>query len=111
TAALGKEKTMKNVPPKLGDMWRVNFFRLDMPSGRPQQGSSWSPPLVGDFHALDKFGELYFGDDKDEAPNVKAPAPEDTKKTAAAPENAQIGAKRRANNVLQSNVLKAAQEN
>jgi hypothetical protein len=70
-AAKGQEKEMKNVPPKLGTMWRVNFFRLDMPSGRPQQGSAWSAPLVGDFHALDKFGELYFGDDKGQAPGVK----------------------------------------
>jgi hypothetical protein len=70
-AAKGKEKVMKNVPPKVGTMWRVNFFRLDMPSGRPQQGTAWSPPLVGDFHALDKFGELYFGDDKGVAPGVK----------------------------------------
>jgi hypothetical protein len=69
-AAKGKEKEMKNVPPKVGTEWHVNFFRLDMPNGRPQQGSAWSPPLVGDFHALDKFGVLVFGDDKGVAPGV-----------------------------------------
>ena len=63
-AAQGKEKEMKNVPPKVGTEWRVNFFRMDQPDGRPQAGTGWSPPMVGDFHALDKFGVLVFGDDK-----------------------------------------------
>ena len=53
----GKEKEMKNVPPKVGTEWRVNFFRMDMPAGKPQPGTGWSPPMVGDFHALDKFGD------------------------------------------------------
>ena len=60
----GKEKEMKNVPPSIGTTWKVNFFRMDMPGGKSQQGTSWSPPLVGDFHALDKFGFLVFGDEK-----------------------------------------------
>ena len=63
-AARGPEATMKNVPPTVGTIWKVNFFRMDMPAGKPQQGTAWSPPLVGDFHALDKFAELAFGDDK-----------------------------------------------
>jgi hypothetical protein len=74
-AARGKEKEMKNVPPKPGTEWRVNFFRLDMPAGRPQAGSAWSPPLVGDFHALDKFGQLVFGDEKGNAPGVAKEEP------------------------------------
>ena len=72
-AARGKEKEMKNVPPKVGTEWRVNFFRMDQPNGRPQSGTGWSPPMVGDFHALDKFGVLVFGDDKGHAPNAAAP--------------------------------------
>jgi hypothetical protein len=60
------------VPPKLGDSWRINLFRLDTPEGKPQQASGWSPPMVGDFHALDKFGELVFGDDKGQLPTVAA---------------------------------------
>jgi hypothetical protein len=81
-AAKGKEPTMKNVPPKVGTEWRVNFFRLDLPQGRPQTSSAWSPPLVGDFHALDKFGVLVFGDDKGAVP-AGEPAKEDAKKDAA----------------------------
>jgi hypothetical protein len=77
--ARGKEKEMKNVPPKVGTEWRVNFFRMDQGAGRPQVGTAWSPPLVGDFHALDKFGVLAFGDEKGtvpgSAPSAKAPAP------------------------------------
>ena len=38
------------------------MFRMDVPQGKPQQAAGWSPPMVGDFHALDKFGELVFGD-------------------------------------------------
>jgi hypothetical protein len=76
-AARGKEKDMKNVPPKVGTEWRVNFFRMDQPNGRPQSGSGWSPPMVGDFHALDKFGILVFGDEKGKAPNAAA-APAET---------------------------------
>ncbi len=74
-AARGKLKEMKNVPPKVGTEWRVNFFRLDMPSGRPQVGTAWSPPMVGDFHALERFGVLTFGDEKATGPAVKVEAP------------------------------------
>ncbi len=88
-AARGKEKEMKNVPPKVGTEWRVNFFRMDQPNGRPQSGTGWSPPMVGDFHALDKFGILIFGDDKGRAPSAggasETAAP---KKAEATPEKA-----------------------
>ena len=80
-AARGKEKTMKNVPPTVGTEWRVNFFRMDLPQGKSQVGSAWSPPMVGDFHALDRFGTLVFGDEKGQAPGIKAQA--DDKKADA----------------------------
>jgi hypothetical protein len=67
----GLDKTAAKLPPTPGDVWRVNLFRMDVPSGKPQQASAWSPPMVGDFHALDKFGDLVFGDDKG---NLPAPA-------------------------------------
>ena len=84
----GKLKELANVPPKVGTEWRVNFFRLDSPAARPQVGTGWSPPLVGDFHALDKFGVLVFADDKGAAPNLakadaKPDAKTDTKKADA----------------------------
>jgi hypothetical protein len=56
--------TAQKIAPKVGDVWRLNLFRMDSPEGKPQVASAWSPPLVGDFHKLDRFGELAFGDEK-----------------------------------------------
>ena len=50
------------LPPRPGDTFRVNMFRMDAPKGKPQDASGWSAPLVGDFHALDRFGVLVFGE-------------------------------------------------
>lgn len=74
------------LPPGLGDVWRMNMFRMDMPggTGKTQHASGWSPPLVGDFHALDRFGELVFGNEKGE--------------TAAAPVAAGTGGPKGENN-------------
>jgi hypothetical protein len=71
---LDKDSTVK-IPPVVGDKWRFNMFRMDMPQGKPQQASGWSPPMVGDFHALDKFGELVFGDEKGNVATAPAAAP------------------------------------
>jgi hypothetical protein len=62
------------IPPQLGDTWRLNMFRMDVPKGEPQKASAWSPPLVGDFHALDKFGEIVFADDKGQVPATNVAA-------------------------------------
>lgn len=56
--------TAQKPAPKVGDSWRLNMFRMDSPEGKPQVASAWSPPLVGDFHKLDRFGEVVFGDEK-----------------------------------------------
>lgn len=42
-----------------GDIWAVNFFRVDATDKRPRY-SAWSPPLRGDFHALDRFAQVVF---------------------------------------------------
>ena len=77
TAGRGKGKL--TLPPKVGQSMRINLFRLDVPRGKPQIFSGWSPPMVGDLHALDRFGELVFGDEAGKAPAAakmepKAPA-------------------------------------
>jgi hypothetical protein len=52
------------VPPKEGDEWRMNAFRiekwgpLDHPNG---EFTAWSPPRVGDFHNTQRFGRMKFG--------------------------------------------------
>ena len=64
--------TTQKPAPKFGDTWRLNMFRMDAPEGKPQQFSAWSPPLVGDFHKLDRFGEVVFGDEKGGTPLAAA---------------------------------------
>lgn len=61
-------------PPVPGTVWRVNLFRMDLDEGKPQRASAWSAPLVGDFHAVDRFGELAFGDAAGAMPAAAAAA-------------------------------------
>ena len=67
-----------HAPVVAGDVWRVNLFRWDFPKGGRQQPSAFSPPIVPDFHALDRFGRLSFFD-------PAAPAPTPTKAASDAP--------------------------
>ncbi len=62
------DKSAVRIPPNPGDVWRMNLYRMDVPQGKPQQAAGWSPPLVGDFHALDRFGELVFADAQGHVP-------------------------------------------
>lgn len=82
SAVKGRQDAMSNVPPKPGTEWRVNLFRMDAPSGKPQQASAWAPPLVPDFHALDKFGVFVFGDENGSVP---PPVPPPTVQPTAPP--------------------------
>ncbi len=70
--ANGLDKPGVKIPPAVGDVWRINMFRLDSPKDKPQIAVGWSAPLVGDFHKLDRFGEIVFGDEKGEVPPPKA---------------------------------------
>ena len=62
------------LPPEAGAAFKVNFFRMDLPRGKPQRAAAWSPPMVGDFHKLDRFGELRFGDEAGKVPAVRGAA-------------------------------------
>ena len=57
--------TAPNNPPKNGDRWRANLFRIDLPegAGKPGQGQAWSPVSGRTFHDPEHFGELIFSDD------------------------------------------------
>jgi len=79
--ANGLDKPGVKVPPTVGDVWRLNMFRLDSTKDKPQVAVGWSPPLVGDFHKLDRFGQIVFGDEKGEVP---APKPVVAKEEAPA---------------------------
>jgi hypothetical protein len=48
--------------PQRGDRWKFNLYRLRQGSGQPGEGQAWSPPMRGDFHALDRFATLRFED-------------------------------------------------
>jgi hypothetical protein len=45
------------VPPADAKGLKANFFRIDVGAEKAAY-SAWSPPLRGDFHALDRFREL-----------------------------------------------------
>lgn len=48
--------------PARGDRWKFNLYRLRQGPGQPNEGQAFSPPLRGDFHALDRFATLRFED-------------------------------------------------
>jgi hypothetical protein len=49
-----------HVPPRPGDRWRFNLYRLEHHGRREVEGQAFSPPRVGDFHALSRFAWLVF---------------------------------------------------
>jgi Carbohydrate family 9 binding domain-like len=55
--------TGPNTPPKAGDKWRLNLYRIDRPEGARSEGSAWSPVSGGTFHDPDYFGEIEFSDE------------------------------------------------
>jgi len=52
--------SVPRLPPRSGDRWRFNLYRLDLPDRKNAQGQALSPLFVGDFHALDRFAWLVF---------------------------------------------------
>lgn len=65
--------SVPHVPPKAGDEWRVNMFRMDSPASGGQRAAAWSPPRVPDFHAVKRFGVLHFGGGFGPSAGVAAP--------------------------------------
>ena len=52
--------TAVNLPPKPGDRWRMNLYRVER---RPEEAEvAWSPTLQDDFHVLSRLGEITFTD-------------------------------------------------
>lgn len=49
----------RRVPPRPGDKWRVNIFRIDYGLEQPEL-SSWNPTLGPSFHDPTRFGTLLF---------------------------------------------------
>jgi hypothetical protein len=74
------------VPPGDATGFKANFFRVDVLGDGKTDYSAWSPPLRGDFHALDRFREIALTPPPAPAP-AATPAPVDAKadEPAAAP--------------------------
>ena len=51
-----------NMPPKTGDVWRVNFYRIDSPKQGQQELYAWSKTERAAFHLPWRFGYLRFGE-------------------------------------------------
>jgi hypothetical protein len=49
-----------HVPPRPGDRWRFNLYRLEHLNRKTVEGQAFSPLFVGDFHHLPRFGWLVF---------------------------------------------------
>lgn len=76
-----------NIPPKDGDEWLVNFFRLELSRPvRRDDHQSWSPPFTqrsGDFHNLYRFGTLRFSTNTPGSVAKRTKAPKAPKRTKA----------------------------
>jgi hypothetical protein len=79
-AVKGKDDTMRvNLPPHVGDRWRMNIVRPNQRSGatHPAEGgaSSWNRITVGDFHAMDRMMTVVFADQSGSIVPKPTPAP------------------------------------
>jgi len=54
--------TAANIPPKSGDKWRLNLYRIDLPQRNKKLAdySAWSPVSGESYHDPDRFGEIEF---------------------------------------------------
>jgi len=64
-AVKGEASAMQvNIPPVLGDTWRLNAVRVEKPKSDSLRASSWNPITIQDFHALDRMLLVRFGDEE-----------------------------------------------
>ena len=66
-AVKGRDEAMQiNLPPHVGDRWRLNVVRTNQKTGGKGQAeggaSSWNRISVQDFHALDRMLTVVFAD-------------------------------------------------
>lgn len=52
--------TALNSPPKIGDSWGINLFRIDRGNDSVDEYSAWSPTGVLNFHKPSFFGKIVF---------------------------------------------------
>ena len=78
------------IPPKAGDKWRANFFRVDLTKSKKEY-AAWSPPMRGDFHTLARFGQLVFGAPKEAKAGTTGETAEKPSEEASAGETEEKG--------------------
>ena len=55
--------TAPNIPPKAGDVWRMNLYRIDRGKTEAEdEYTAWSPTRKIDYHRPQHFGSLQFVD-------------------------------------------------
>ncbi len=82
----GMDQGMKvNLPPQLGDTWRLNMVRGEKPKDKGLAAASWNPITVKDFHALGRMLTVEFANKKGEIPKPAAPLPAPGSETKAVP--------------------------
>lgn len=79
-AVKGRDDAMcVNLPPNVGDRWRLNIVRTDQKTGGTHQAeggaSSWNKISSSDFHALDRMLTAVFADHSGSIVPPPAPAP------------------------------------
>jgi hypothetical protein len=52
----------RHLPPRPGDEWRLNLYRIDAPDPKTRRYYAWSAPGLIDFHRPWRFGILRFED-------------------------------------------------
>ena len=54
--------TAPNIPPQDGDMWRVNFYRIEHPTANAKDDwyAAWNPTISPSFHTPWQFGKVIF---------------------------------------------------
>ena len=78
-AIKGKDGSMAvMLPPKAGQVWKLNLVRVEKGKDKPLTASSWAQISISDFHAIDRLLSVTFGDEngqtKPAAPAAPAPA-------------------------------------
>jgi hypothetical protein len=63
-AVRGRDAAMSvQLPPRVGDRWRLNLVRVDVKTGdKAVSASSWNRITISDFHALDRMLTAVFAD-------------------------------------------------
>lgn len=52
--------TAPNLPPKPGDKWLMNLYRIDRPADHNDEYTAWQATGKINYHMPEKFGELVF---------------------------------------------------